>query len=686
MRLHRTCAASIIAIACSSACYSTPSVAPPATTTTDAATQEVADAGNVGDAPVGDVTVDVANGGDAPSSDADAGRDCTPGDVRSCYPGPAGTKGVGRCREGVQQCASDGMSWSACAGHVVPEAAENCDTIEDDDCNGSANETCACSPGATRACYTGGAGTLDVGACHAGTQICLADGSGFGPCDGEVLPSAERCATAVDDDCDGFTNESGSDCTCQPGTLASCYSGPAGTVDVGICRAGVKECAADGSGYGPCIGEILPRTEVCGNTVDDDCDSEINEDGANCVCKLGDTRACYTGPNGTAGVGICKEGTVTCLPTADGYASNCVGQTLPSWENCDDDGTDDDCSGSAATVCHTFKWSIIEHEGLPSTLRELPNGDLLWLRRRGVSVDTRRLRASDGALLATLPTVPLSATLTDVDAAGNIFIAGSCSGTTVIGSVSLQCGSGSSYVLKMNSTGTAQWGKTWPRSYPYYEAAFGVGSGGHIAMVVDSVDQDFGDGNPRNGTALVRLAPDGTLAWSALLSASLSSSMSRPAVDGAGAVIAGIIESQPSASVFSAAGQLAFKHSPTSSGLPAGAWNPGGSYWVASGNKIQRMDAAHNVTDTIDGSFDRIEPSPNGGLITISAFRYTQFSPSAVSVASRDIGGLAGFEVYVTASGDLYFSGIRFGALSFQGGAVPPDEYVPDSFVVRVGP
>jgi hypothetical protein len=98
------------------------------------------------------------------------------------------------------------------------------------------------------------------------------------------------------------------------------------------------------------------------------------------------------------------------------------------------------------------------------------------------------------------------------------------------------------------------------------------------------------------------------------------------------------------------------------------------------------MDAAHNVTDTIDGSFDRIEPSPNGGLITISAFRYTQFSPSAVSVASRDIGGLAGFEVYVTASGDLYFSGIRFGALSFQGGAVPPDEYVPDSFVVRVGP
>jgi hypothetical protein len=58
-----------------------------------------------------------------------------------------------------------------------------------------------CSPGATRACYTGAEGTEGVGPCKAGTQTCGADGSGYGPCVGETIPQSELC-DGVDNDCD----------------------------------------------------------------------------------------------------------------------------------------------------------------------------------------------------------------------------------------------------------------------------------------------------------------------------------------------------------------------------------------------------------------------------------------------------------------------------------------------------
>lgn len=65
---------------------------------------------------------------------------CAPGDERVCYTGPAGTEGVGRCREGTQVC-GDG-EWSECVGQRLPRA-EICANGEDDDCDGAADEGCA---------------------------------------------------------------------------------------------------------------------------------------------------------------------------------------------------------------------------------------------------------------------------------------------------------------------------------------------------------------------------------------------------------------------------------------------------------------------------------------------------------------------------------------------------------------
>lgn len=63
---------------------------------------------------------------------------------------------------------------------------------------------------------------------------------------------------------------------CEPLEVATCYSGPQGTEGVGACRAGRRQCSADGTGYGPCEGEVTPAPEVCGNAIDDDCDGSVD--------------------------------------------------------------------------------------------------------------------------------------------------------------------------------------------------------------------------------------------------------------------------------------------------------------------------------------------------------------------------------------------------------------------------
>ena len=65
-----------------------------------------------------------------------------------------------------------------------------------------------------------------------------------------------------------------------------------------------------------------------------------------CVCRRGETRACYDGPAATAGVGICKAGTQACVIEAGAARwGACQGQVLPvaGGETCN--GADDDCDG-----------------------------------------------------------------------------------------------------------------------------------------------------------------------------------------------------------------------------------------------------------------------------------------------------------------------------------------------------
>ncbi|MCS6798177.1 MAG: MopE-related protein [Myxococcota bacterium] len=210
-----------------------------------------------------------------------------------------------------------------------------------------------------------------------------------------VHPGApEVCGNTLDDDCDGAADEP--ECVCRRGERVVCYSGPAATAGVGLCRRGIAVCQEVGRA-GECLGERTPTDEVCngedddcdgtvdegvrnacgvcgapepeemcGNERDDDCDGRTDEDcncdyrclcmpGEPCTCEPPRAQPCYEGPYGTGGVGRCRGGLRDCLPSGEGGPrwGECVGQVLPGVE-CEGgraNGEDDDCDGLVDEGC-----------------------------------------------------------------------------------------------------------------------------------------------------------------------------------------------------------------------------------------------------------------------------------------------------------------------------------------------
>jgi len=350
-------------------------------------------------------------------TDADTDSD-TDSDTRICED-KDGDGFLGDCA-GAEDCDDNNA-------YIYPGATELCNGL-DDDCDGEKDEGCPCKPWEHKECYPHDEKTLGVGVCRAGWALCQPDGS-LGDCQGAVGPTAEEC-NGLDDDCDGEIDEgvrnacgtcgevpeeicrNGLDdncngtvdegCDCDGRTHQPCYTGPTGTLGVGLCHGGFWDCVDKGGTWewGPCEGEVLPAAketcddhqdndcdgqidegcgptcephqfgEQCGDLKDNDCDGLIDEgcqdftcypepelcaDGLDndcdgqvdegCGCGGQDSQGCYPGPASTRGNAPCQDGTQQCEMLGEGWGE-CLGAVLPGPEVCGD-GIDNDCDGEA---------------------------------------------------------------------------------------------------------------------------------------------------------------------------------------------------------------------------------------------------------------------------------------------------------------------------------------------------
>jgi hypothetical protein len=244
-----------------------------------------------------------------------AGSD-TPADSTSTGEG-AGTGEGGSTESGQRPTTTSTSSGFGGDGGGSSCTGEVCDG-EDNDCDGETDEGCECVTGETQPCYGGPAETRGEGACTDGEQVCDDFGK-WGPCEGEVLPSDEVCDGA-DNDCNGETDEIAEAVTCGDGACQ---------VTVPSCENGVEQ---------ECVPlEPVSTVEQCDGT-DDNCDGIIDD---GCTCTNGSTQPCYSGADGTLGVGACKAGTQTCQ---NGQWGACQGEVAPTTEVCD--AVDQNCDGN----------------------------------------------------------------------------------------------------------------------------------------------------------------------------------------------------------------------------------------------------------------------------------------------------------------------------------------------------
>jgi hypothetical protein len=134
-----------------------------------------------------------------------------------------------------------------------------------------------CVPGAQAAC------TCFDGS--PGAQACDASGQAFGECScasggaggggsGGAAGAGGGGGSGGGGGGSGGGGGGGGGQVCQPGEQEACYSGPADTLGVGPCHAGVRTCDPSGT-WAPCVGEMLPEVEDCATPVDDACDGQI---------------------------------------------------------------------------------------------------------------------------------------------------------------------------------------------------------------------------------------------------------------------------------------------------------------------------------------------------------------------------------------------------------------------------
>lgn len=133
--------------------------------------------------------------------------------------GWGGSKSLGGNSNNDPLCPASQYVKLGCLEDVMEGTAALCNDL-DDDCDGTVDEGCPCTPGSVKPCFAGPPLRRNVGVCRDGLQTCegRAGAGRWGVCVGGMVPQLEVCDT-IDNDCDGCRDEVAS---CVP--VGSCPS------------------------------------------------------------------------------------------------------------------------------------------------------------------------------------------------------------------------------------------------------------------------------------------------------------------------------------------------------------------------------------------------------------------------------------------------------------------------------
>ena len=364
------------------------------------------------------------------------------------------------------------------------------------------------------------------------------------------------------------------------------------------------------------------------------------------ACTPGEVEACYSGPPGTEGVGLCAAGERTCDGDGMGFGP-CVGEVLPAAESCGTPG-DDDCDGvdpCAGDGGHV--WSKMFSSG---------NND-----------------GEDAHQVVT-------------DAAGNVFIAASGYGKLdfgggLIGGAGLRDG----FIAKFAPDGK----HLWSRAIADKESQFSYGAGIAVTptgglVVAGDFDGtiDLGGGamtaNYLGDVFLASFDADGQHLWSKRFQSSQWGAATGVAVDGAGNIgMTGWFRGQ----IDLGGGPLVAPVNPNNPDVYVGRFDKDGKHLWSLRFGDGSAQEGDSIAVDIEGDLyacGRFQGTinPGKGQMTsaggndIYVVRYDAVGNAVWAKRFGDAQGQNCYDIKVDAKGRVIFGGMIQGSVDFGGGAL----------------